>query len=97
MANLSRAYCPVCTKYGPAQWDSPSHVLHFALSLFTVGLWLPIWIFVALSGKRHCQACGNNAYNSPLHAWLDTGIGKLFTLLVLFAIGGAIIYFATNR
>ena len=25
-----------------------SHLLHFFLSLFTIGLWLPIWLLVAL-------------------------------------------------
>lgn len=30
-----------------------SHLLHFFLSLFTLGLWIPVWILVAvLSGHK---------------------------------------------
>jgi hypothetical protein len=28
-----------------------SHVLHLLLSLVTVGLWLPVWVLVALSNR----------------------------------------------
>lgn len=27
----------------------PSHVLHLLLSVITVGLWIPVWLLVALS------------------------------------------------
>lgn len=30
----------------------PNHVLHFLLTVVTGGLWLPVWIVVALRGKR---------------------------------------------
>lgn len=43
---------------------STSHVLHLILSLITVGLWLPVWIIVALS-------------NSIENARIDREVGKL--------------------
>jgi hypothetical protein len=30
----------------------PTHVLHLLLSVFTVGLWLPIWALVALDASK---------------------------------------------
>ena len=34
-----------------SQKKKTSHVLHFLMSLVTAGLWLPIWIIVALSNS----------------------------------------------
>jgi hypothetical protein len=30
----------------------PNHALHAVLTLLTIGLWLPIWILVAIFGRR---------------------------------------------
>jgi hypothetical protein len=30
----------------------PNHLLHFVLTVLTAGLWLPIWILVAIFGRR---------------------------------------------
>ena len=43
---------------------STSHVLHLILSLVTVGLWIPVWIIVALS-------------NSIENRRIDRKVGKL--------------------
>lgn len=43
---------------------STSHVLHLILSLSTVGLWIPVWVIVALS-------------NSIENARIDRKVGKL--------------------
>ena len=32
----------------PEQRKGPNHVLHGILTLFTGGLWLPIWLLIAL-------------------------------------------------
>lgn len=37
----------------PVQTRGPNHVLHGLLSIFTGGLWLPVWIIVAMRNKRH--------------------------------------------
>jgi hypothetical protein len=35
-----------------ANGGGPNHVLHAVLTLVTCGLWLPIWIIVAILGRR---------------------------------------------
>lgn len=77
MGKLSRGYCRNCEDFGPAEWDPVSHLLHLFLSLLTLGLWLPVWIWIGISGKRRCRACGSVAYSSPLDAWLHTPLGML--------------------
>jgi hypothetical protein len=38
---------------------SPNHLLHFALSVLTVGLWLPFWIWISLTQDiPRCIDCG---------------------------------------
>jgi len=41
---------------------TPNHVLHLLLTLFTAGLWLVVWILIALSasgaGEAKCGKCG---------------------------------------
>lgn len=41
-----------------------SHVLHLILSIVTAGLWIPVWVIVALS-------------NSIENARIDRKVGKL--------------------
>ncbi len=54
-------YCPVCERQVMATGTTPNHLLHFFLSLFTVGLWLPVWILVAVGniGGYRCTKCGS--------------------------------------
>jgi len=39
----------------------PSHLLHLILSILTSGIWLIIWLFIALSSwdPMRCTDCGN--------------------------------------
>jgi hypothetical protein len=32
--------------------SGPNHALHFVLTLLTCGLWLPIWLLIALDNKQ---------------------------------------------
>jgi hypothetical protein len=48
----------------PAGWEPPvsrpaygplttnEHILHLLLTVFTGGLWLPVWIYLAMRGSR---------------------------------------------
>jgi hypothetical protein len=41
--------------------DPVNHILHLLLTLFCIGLWLPIWILIALTAPRRrmrCSTCG---------------------------------------
>lgn len=53
-------YCPHCQGYVMAQGTRPNHLLHFFLTLFTAGLWLVVWILVAVGkiGGYRCTYCG---------------------------------------
>ena len=53
-------YCNHCKKNVMATGTKPNHVLHFILSLFTIGLWIPIWILVSIGkvGGYRCVECG---------------------------------------
>jgi hypothetical protein len=32
--------------------DTSQHILHLLLTIFTGGLWLPVWIILAIRGNR---------------------------------------------
>lgn len=42
----------------------PNHLLHLILTIFTLGLWLPVWIIVALASgeKRKVLAVNSEGY-----------------------------------
>ena len=58
-------YCPRCrgeVESYQRSYSGPNHMLHALLTFFMCGLWLPIWIAVALldGGQRsgaHCGRC----------------------------------------
>ena len=42
--------------------EKPNHVLHLLLSVFTIGIWLPVWALVGFLGERpRCAVCGRKA------------------------------------
>ena len=61
-AAISSMWCPLCqanTEVIQEQKAGPNHVLHAVLSIFFCGLWLPVWIIIAItdSGKRSFVRC----------------------------------------
>ena len=95
MGRLTRAYCKVCRDYRPCEWDRHSHGLHLMLSLLTLGLWVPVWLLIALSGKRRCRECGSRAYANAIEAWLLSPLGILS--LCVAGAGGVILLAALSR
>lgn len=55
-----RMFCEEEIEMVLAERQTPNHLLHLVLSLVTAGLWLPIWILVALfaGGSYRCPRCG---------------------------------------
>ncbi len=53
-------HCKNCEQITKHELARTSHVLHLLLSLVTVGMWLPIWLLVALNNRSRatCTACG---------------------------------------
>lgn len=37
-----------------AQKPKTSHLLHFFMSIITMGTWMPIWVIVALINQQRC-------------------------------------------
>jgi len=58
----SSSYCKTCGKQTLHTKETPNHILHLLLSVFTLGLWLLVWLALVLisSGKRpRCSVCGS--------------------------------------
>lgn len=46
----------------PHNQQTPNHVVHALVSLFLIGLWIPVWILIALGSGNEpaaCVKCGN--------------------------------------
>lgn len=53
-------YCKHCGTQRLGQAPSPNHILHLLLSVFTAGLWIPVWLIIAATSSSgyHCTHCG---------------------------------------
>lgn len=60
MTEIAMQRCKQCRKMTSHYKPSTSHVLHLLLSLISLGLWIPIWILVAISNSTQgqCGECG---------------------------------------
>ena len=55
----SSGYCKRCKSYRLIRRPGTNHLLHFLLTLFTVGLWFPIWVLTSIQfGGWKCSSCG---------------------------------------
>jgi len=58
------SYCATCGKQTLHAKEGISNLLHLILSIITVGLWIPVWIFLGLKStgsKMRCQVCGTKS------------------------------------
>ena len=54
-----KLWCNVCQDETLHVGKSPNHPLHLVLSLLTVGLWIPFWIWISLTQDvPKCMDCG---------------------------------------
>jgi hypothetical protein len=55
-----RMFCEEEVRMVLAERQTPNHILHLLLAVVTAGLWIPVWILVALfgSGSYKCPNCG---------------------------------------
>lgn len=63
---VSQMPCRECQKRTKheRQVKDVSHLLHFFLSLFTLGVWVIAWILIAMfpdKGPWRCSVCGTKA------------------------------------
>ena len=55
----SSKFCGHCNRQALVTRQGTNHLLHFFLSIFTIGFWVPIWILVSIKiGGWRCQTCG---------------------------------------
>ncbi len=58
MESMQVAYCSKCRQNVAYHFDSVNHGKQLLLTVFTLGLWLPIWLSVALRPTKICDECG---------------------------------------
>ena len=53
-------FCAHCAKQTMAIGNKPNHLLHLALSVVTVGVWVIVWALVLVGsiGGYRCTQCG---------------------------------------
>lgn len=89
--NVGAAAPPVVVTSGP------NHTLHLVLTILTCGMWLPVWLIVAIVGHRRVQV-GGEPGGSTTAMVIGAVVGGLFLLglaathfaafLALAALGG---------
>ena len=56
-----RGFCKECNKDVKVVANGLNHVLHLFLTMFSFGLWAPIWLVLAVWAKNwRCDECGSN-------------------------------------
>ena len=60
MSNMVMKNCRKCGKMTMHTQPSTSHILHLLMSIITAGLWIIIWVIVAMSNSTsaQCTECG---------------------------------------
>lgn len=57
--------CKTCATHRPFEKEKVNHVLHFLLSIFTIGFWAIPWMLMALSNalsSYRCRVCGGTGW-----------------------------------
>ena len=55
-------FCPRCNQHVVVFRKGTNHILHLLLTILTGGLWLIIWVGVAVKfGGWRCTVCGNSS------------------------------------
>jgi len=54
-------FCKHCEGKKVTIRNSINHLLHLLLSVFSAGLWLPVWLFISVIRPHFkCTTCGND-------------------------------------
>lgn len=63
--DVKGGFCKQCNAPRPVFRKGTNHILHLLLTILTAGLWLLVWIGVAVKfGGWRCQQCGSTAVTS---------------------------------
>jgi hypothetical protein len=95
--------CAKCEAITPHNQPTPRHVMHALLSLFVLGLWIPVWIVVAVGSGKEAAACVtcNNTRLPTGPATIAQGMTEgatkasqrtgLIVIAAMLAVGGALV------
>ena len=64
MIPTETVYCNHCKKDVRYHYDPVNHGKHLLLSIFTLGLWLPMWLCVTFRPTKLCNECGGPLWSS---------------------------------
>jgi hypothetical protein len=56
----------------------PNTALHLALTVFTCGMWLPVWLIIALVDNQQARAVGRPSRTSPVLIAMLAALGGLY-------------------
>lgn len=59
MSEMDMRYCESCKRKTLHVGLSTSHVLHFLISIVTMGMWIPMWLIIAIRNEfsYECTEC----------------------------------------
>ena len=63
MSKSKFAYCGRCKKEVGYHFDPVNHWLQLLLSIFSLGLWLPIWACMTFGPSKMCDQCRDPIWN----------------------------------
>lgn len=72
----SRRYCYEEDRMVLAEKETPNHVLHLLLSVFTAGVWIIVWIILSIGASFNsykCPHCGDVTDRKPPRGWKPRG------------------------
>ena len=59
MSVYKQKFCRNCTKNVLAVANNPKHVMHFILTILTIGLWIIVWVLATMLKTFRCPDCGS--------------------------------------
>ncbi len=63
----SQGYCKKCEENILIRAETPNHVLHLIITIFTLSLWVIVWIGLSIKPKEwRCTKCGNLVLSSEM-------------------------------
>jgi hypothetical protein len=58
----------------------PNTALHLALTVFTCGMWLPVWLIIALIDNQQARAVGQPSRTNPVLVAVLAAVGGLYLI-----------------
>jgi hypothetical protein len=90
---VSSGFCHHCNAQVMTTQNAPSHVIHAIISLFLLGLWIPIWFLRTLcADPPRCTRCGQHVSTGAVNG----AVAILMVVVATIGIGIALSIFSGN-